>query len=108
MIQETKILLQMDRKKVIEEIETEYPNANELQLEDEADSRMKQDYVDTFTRLFQNNIRFCHNLYNSDLGQRVLEQKERLINQEDQDSDNEEELLLNSIELSREYIEDLF
>ena len=69
---------------------------------------MKQDYVDTFIRLFQNNISFCWNLFNSDLGQRVLEQKERLIHQEEVDSDNDEELLLDSVELSREYIEDLF
>ena len=98
----------MDRKRVIDQIEEEYPNANELQYEDKADERMKQDYIDTFTRLFQNNIRFCYNLFNSDLGQRVMEQRERLINQEEVDSDDDEELLLDSVSLSREYIEDLF
>ena len=108
MIQETKVLNRMDLKRKIEEIEQEFPNANELQLEERAEREMKQDYVDTFIRLFQNNISFCWNLFNSDLGQRVLEQKERLIHQEEVDSDNDEELLLDSVELSREYIEDLF
>ena len=67
---------------------------------------MKEHYVDTFTQLFQRNITFCWDLFHSDLGQRVLEQKERLLNQEEVES--EEELLLDSVELSREYIEDLF
>lgn len=108
MIRETKLLKRMDRRRVIEDIETQFPNANELQIEDRADREMKEAYVDTFIRLFQNNISFCLDLFNSDMGQRVLEQKERLIHQEDQDSDDDEELLLYSVELSRPYIEDLF
>ena len=108
MVDETKLLRQHDRRKVIEDIEADYPNVNEQQLEDRADELMREHYVDTFTHLCQRNVSFCWNLFHSDLGQRVLEQRERLLNQEDVDSDNEEELLLDSVELSREYIEDLF
>ena len=108
MVDETKLLRQHDRWKVIEDIEQEFPNANEQQIEDKADELMREHYIDTFTHLFQRNLSFCWDLFHSNLGQRVLEQKERLLNQEDVDSDIEEELLLDSVELSREYIEDLF
>ena len=108
MIRETKLLGQRQRRRVLEEVETEFPNANELQLEEETDSRMKDYYVDTFIQLCQNNISFCSNLFNSDLGQRILERKEHLINQEDVDPDDEQSLLLDSVELCREDIEELF
>ena len=108
MVDETKLLRQHDRRKVIEDIEQDYPNANEQQLEDKADELMREHYTDTFTHLFQRNLSFCWDLFHSELGQRVLEQKERLLNQEEVESDNEEELLMDSVELSREYIEELF
>jgi len=111
LIHETKVLQEEEREKVMDDVTDEYPNANELQLEDEVDSRMKDSYVDTFTKLFQNNLSFCYDFLKTDLTQRVIEQKERLINQEldhDPDSDEEHSLLLDSVVLSREYIEDLF
>lgn len=108
MVDETKLLRQHDRKKVMDELEEEYPNVNEEQLENKTDELMKEHYVDTFTHLLQRNISFCWNLLHSDLGQRILERKEQILNEEDVDSDNEEELLLDAVSLSREYIEDLF
>ena len=107
MVDETKVLCQNDRKKIIDELEEEFPNVNEQQLEDRADELIKDQYVDTFIKLFQRNVSFCWNLFHSNLGQRVLEERNRLINQEEVDSDDEN-LLLDSIEMSRETIEDLF
>ena len=108
LIHETRVLKEDDRDKVMDDVTNEYPNANELQLEDEVDRRMKDSYVTTFTALFQNNISFCYDFLKADLTQRVIEQKERLLNQEDVDSDGEHDLLMDSVELSREYIEELF
>jgi len=108
LIHETRVLKEDEREKVMDDVIDEYPNANELQLEDEVDRRMKDTYVTTFTSLFQNNISFCYDFLKTDLTQRVIEQKERLLNQEDVDSDDEHDLLLDSVELSREYIEELF
>ena len=108
LVHETKILKEDEREKVYDDVIEEYPNANELQLEDEVDRRMKEVYVTAFTTLFQNNITFCYEFLQADLTQRVIEQKERLLNQEDVDSDDELDLLVDSVELSREYIEELF
>ena len=108
MIRESKFLRRADRRRLIDEISDNFPNANELQVEEKADEQMKEHYVDTFTQLFQNNVSFCLDLMKSDLGQRVSEQYERLLNQEDVDSDDEEGVLLDAVTLSRPYIEDLF
>ena len=94
----------------MEDLIEKYQNANELQLEEACDRQMKDAYVDQFTELFKNNLIFCYNLIESDLGQRVLEIKERLLNLEER-FDNEEsdlDLLLYAVILSREYIEALF
>ena len=111
MVRETKILRHLERERALDEVIDKYPNANEIQLEEETDRRMKEAYVDAFTILFQNNLSFCMALMKTDLAQRVFEEKERLINQEindDPDSDEEQELLMDAVTLSREYIEELF
>ena len=108
MIREAKLLRRGDRRKMIDEISENFPNANELQLEEKAEEQMKEHYVDTFTQLLQNNLTFCLDLMKSDLGQRISEQNERLLNQEDVDSDDEESVLLDAVTLSRPYIEELF
>ena len=108
MIRETKLLCRADRHRILDEVSDDYPNANELQLEDKADELIKELYVDTFTRLLQNNLTFCLDLMKSDLGQRISEQHERLLNQEDVDSDDEDGIMLDAVTLSRPYIEELF
>ena len=108
MVDEAKILRRHDRRKIIDDIEDEYPNANQQQIEEKADDIMKESYVDTFIHLFQRNVSFCWDLFDSELGQRVLEQRERLLREEDTESDDEEDLLMASVTLSREHIEDLF
>lgn len=108
MIREAKLLRRSDRRRIVDEITEDFPNANELQVEDKADEKMKEYYVDTFTQLLQNNITFCLDLMKSDLGQRVSEQYERIMNQEDVDSDDEEGVLIDAVTLSRPYIEELF
>ena len=105
MIRETKVLRQSERVTTMDEIIEQFPNAHELQLEDEADRRMKESYVDAFTILIQNNLRFCMRLLKTDLMQRIFEQKERL---EDEDDNDDETLLSYAVILSREHIEDLF
>lgn len=105
-------MLRQEREKVMNQIIDEYPSSNEIQLEDEADNRMKEQYVDTFTQLFQNNICFCLELLKSDLYQRVYERKERIEEEIENDPDlnfeHECKLILDAVTLSREYIEDLF
>ena len=108
MVRETKILRQFEREKVMDEIIYEHPSANELQMEGEADRRMKESYVDAFTILFQRNLSFCMALMKTDLAQHVFEEKERIIDQEEVDPNSDEELLLDAVTLSREYIEELF
>ena len=109
MIKETKVLTKKKRKAVQEEVEEEYPNANEDRLEIAVDRRMKEANVDMFTELFKNNIRFLMHLLHTDLMQRVIEQKERIKNQELFDEElDDEELLIHAIDLSREEIEELF
>ena len=114
MIKETRILTQETREAVQEEVEEEFPNANEERLEIAVEERMKEYNVDMFTELFKNNIRFFMDLLHTDLMQRVIEQKERLLNQEYDDHDDElfslddEELLIKAINLCREYVETLF
>ena len=101
--------------KIIEE----YPNANELQLEDETDSRMKEQYVDTFIQLFKNNLCFSLELLKTDLYNRVYERKLTIENEMEDESDinfdstpptieKECQLILDAVTLSREYIEELF
>ena len=104
MIKETKILTKKRYKIIQEEVEEEYPNANEERLEIAFERRMKEVNVDMFTELFKNNIRFIMDLLHTDLMQEVIEQKERI---EDDELDDEE-LLIYAIDLSREHIEDLF
>ena len=112
MIKETRILTQERHDTVQEEVEEEFPNANEERLEMAVEQRMKQYNVDMFTELFKNNIRFFMDLLHTDLMQRVIEEKERLLNQEQDDDElfslDDEDLLIDAIDLSREYIEDLF
>ena len=99
------------------QITEEYPNANELQLEDEADSRMKEQYVDGFTQLLKNNLCFSLELLKTDLYNRIYEQKLTIENEMESDSeydstapsiDKECKLILDAVSLSREYIEELF
>ncbi len=104
MIKETKILTKKRYKIIQEEVEEEYPNANEERLDIVIERRMKEVNVDMFTELFKNNIRFFMDLLHTDLMQEVIEQKERI--QDDELDD--EELLIYAVDLSREYIEDLF
>ncbi len=111
MIKETKILTEKRREEIKEEVEEEYPNANEERLETAIERRMKDVYVDMFTELFKNNIRFFMHLLQTDLMQHVIEQKEGILNQEEDEelfSLDDEDLLMDAIDLSREAIEDLF
>ena len=112
MIKETKILTKKKRKAIQEEVVEEYPNANEERLEIAIERRMKEYNVDMFIELFKNNIRFFMDLLHTDLMQRVIEQKERIVNDEHDDDElfslDDEDLLLDAIDLSREAIENLF
>ena len=100
------MLTKKSRKAIQEEVEEEYPNANEERLEIAVERRMKEANVDMFIELFKNNIRFFMHLLHTDLMQRVLEQKQRIEDEADELDD--EELLIDSIDLSREHIENLF
>ena len=108
MIREAKLLRRADRRRIIDEVSDDFPNANELQVEEKADEQIKEHYVDTFTQLLQNNLTFCMDLMKSDIEKRVSEQYERLVNQEDVDSDDEEGIMMDAVTLCRPYIEELF
>ena len=110
MLKEAKILTKERRETVQEEVEEEFPNANEERLNTVVEKRMKEYNVDMFIELFKNNIRFFMDLLQTDLMQRVIEQKERLIHQEQGEvfSLADKELLMYAIDLTREDIEDLF
>lgn len=108
MMRETKLLRRADRRRIMDEITDRFPNANESRVEDKVDEEIKEHYVDTFTQLLQNNLAFCLDLMKSDLGKRVSEQYDRLIHQEDVDSDDDEGTMMDAVTLCRPYIEELF
>ena len=111
MVRETKVLTKRTRKRMYNELIDEFPTSNEEKVEIELNNRMQQTEVSMFIKLFKNNLKFYHDLMSQDLMQRIIEQKERLINQEfdsDPDLDEENELLYDSVELCREDIEELF
>ena len=111
MVRETKVLTKRTRNRMYNELVDEFPTANEDLLERELNKRMQQTNVSMFIKLFKNNLKFYHDLMSQDLMQRIIEQKERLINQElesDPDLDEEQELLYDSVELCRQDINELF
>ena len=101
-----------EREKVIDDILDEYPSCNSDQVEQEADQRMLERYIDAFIKEFQSYIVFFYHLKLSDIYKEIIETKDEAMveYEEEYDMTNEKELelLLQTIADKRELYEDLF
>lgn len=100
------------REKVIDDILDEYPSCNSEQVEQEADHRMLEHYVDAFINTFQNYMVFFYHLKLSDIYKEIIEAKDEAMVEYEEEyemtNEKELELLLKAIADKRELYEDLF
>ena len=112
MVIHTKNKLAEKRSKVTDDILEEYPSCNSDQVEEEANRRMLNDYLDQFVRTFQNMIIFFYQIKTSDIYKAIIDLKdEAMVAWEDEHemtNDKELELLLKTIADNKEMYEDLF
>jgi len=108
-VKQVKNKLIPERDQVIDDILEEYPSVNSDQVEEEADKRMLQLYVDQFITTFQNYMTFFYHLKKSDIYRTLLDEVDENI-KEDYELINEKELdlFLKSIADNRELYEELF
>jgi len=108
-VKQVKNKLLTERERVIDDILEEYPSVNSDQVEDEADRRMLQPYVDQFIKTLQNYMTFFYQIKKSDIYRALIDEVDENI-KEDYELINEKELdlFLKSIEDNRELYEELF
>lgn len=104
--------LEPERQRVIDDILDDYPSCNSDQVEEEADRRMLDSYVDAFISTFQRYMVFFYHIKCSDIYKAIIDLKdEAMVEWEDEHemtNEKELELLLKSIADSREMYEELF
>jgi len=104
--------LQAERSKVIDDIVDEYPSCNSAQVEDEADRRMLDSYLNAFIKSFQTYMHLFYHLKCSKIYQTIIDLKDDAMveyEEEHEMTDEKEfELLLKAIEDNRELYEKLF
>jgi len=108
-VKQVKDKLYAEREQVIDDILDEYPSVNSDQVEDEADRRMLQRYVDQFITTFQKYMTFFYHLKKSDIYRTLLEEVDENI-KEDYELLNARELdlFMKGIADNRELYEELF
>ena len=108
-VKQVKTKLLPEREQVIDDILEEYPSVNSDQVEEEADRRMLQRYVDQFIKTLQNYMTFFYHLKKSDVYRTLIDIVDESI-EEDYEMINEKELdvFIQTIADNRELYEDLF
>jgi len=108
-VKQVKTKLLPEGEQVIDEILEEYPSVNSDQVEEEADRRMLQRYVDQFIKTFQNYMTFFYHLKKSEIYRTLLEEVDENI-KDDYELINEKELdvFIKTIADNRELYEELF
>ena len=101
-----------ERSKVIDDILEEFPSCNSEQVEEEADRRMLEPYVDAFIKQFQKYMVFFYHIKCSEIYQSIIDMKDEAMVEYEEEyemtGEKELELLLKTIADNRELYEDLF
>ncbi len=112
--EEVKDDLELERDRIMDEIIDEFPSTNSEQVENEANRRMLDQYVNAFIEKFKLYMIFYYNIRQSDLYKAIVDLKdEKMTVYEDEHGDGmtharELQLLLKTIEEQRDMYENLF
>lgn len=113
-VEEVKDDLELERDRIMDEIIDEFPSTNSEQVENEANRRMLDQYVNAFIEKFKLYMIFYYNIRQSDLYKAIVDLKdEKMTVYEDEHGDGmtharELQLLLKTIEEQRDMYENLF
>ena len=111
-VKQVKNKLAPQRSKVIDDILDEYPSCNSDQVEQEANQRMLNAYLDQFVKTFQNFMVFFYQIKCSEIYQAIIDLKDdAMVEWEEENimtNEKELELLLKTIADNRDMYEDLF
>ena len=112
--EEVKDDLELERDRIMDDIIDEFPSTNSEQVENEANRRMLDQYVNAFIEKFKLYMIFYYNIRQSDLYKAIVDLKdEKMTVYEDEHGDGmtharELQLLLKTIEEQRDMYENLF
>ena len=113
-VDEVKADLEMERDRVMDEIVDEFPSTNSEQVENEANRRMLDPYVNAFIIKFKEYMVFYYNIRRSDVFKALVDLKdEKMAEYEEEHMDGmthvrELTMLLKTIEEQRDMYENLF
>ena len=113
-VEEVKADLEMERDRVMDEIVDEFPSTNSEQVENEANRRMLDPYVNAFIIKFKEYMVFYYNIRRSDVFKALVDLKdEKMAEYEEEHMDGmthvrELTMLLKTIEEQRDMYENLF
>jgi len=113
-VEEVKDDLELERDRIMDEIIDEFPSTNSEQVENEANRRMLDQYVNAFIEKFKQYMIFYYNIRQSDLYKAIVDLKdEKMTVYEEEHGDGmthsrELRLLLKTIEEQRDMYENLF